>query len=615
MSSQGIRIWDRVRPLLSRGRYQEIHTVRQDETELNSIHRSTSPLSAPSTYGRHQSHSKKVSQIEESHELLGRTTPDTKDNKAQHAGWIAGVSLCAKGSAVVLMINVLFIAIAAGLARNHPTEFHFDGSLVFYEGNCGLSKRWDVALHLVINVLSTCILAASNYCMQTLVAPTREEIDESHDKQRWLDIGTASMRNLFVIGPRRLALWVILMMTATPFHLLYVSCRRGEKSTDISYRYNSMVFEALATNEFGIYVGPKDLNSQNVWNLTTPAVEKCFAHPAAANIGDLTWKQFASEIAAGNFQNLTSQQCMGLTTKTNTAGVKALIALADDLSVNDGGNVAILSTGAYGGTTKIAEEIVFYHRKILATSLSFDTIVVAVPRDVGIGYYQTTNFTIEGCQRDGSSKTSCSDAGELLHWAESYRADNMKTAPTIAQANEYIQANLSSEITYDHFIDCTGKSPGDFPGNQHTVTKCLAIKANERCQLLFSPPIAILICLVALAKVTAMFLAARIGRSRPAPLLTVGDAVASFMARPDPTTEGLCWVSQGDIKGGTWRRRHQIEQAETSTDSSDQGYQRVAVNYRKLQRRKFYVQIPSIQRWAITLFLSVYPTTLFTTSS
>lgn len=62
--------------------------------------------------------------------------------------------------------------------------------------------------------------------MQTLVAPTREEIDEFHVRGRWLDIGSASVKNLLAIGRGRLVLWVVLLITTTPFHLLYVFRRQ-----------------------------------------------------------------------------------------------------------------------------------------------------------------------------------------------------------------------------------------------------------------------------------------------------------------------------------------------------------------------------------------------------
>jgi hypothetical protein len=136
--------------------------------------------------------------------------------------WIGGVKLCATASAVVFLLNTIFIATAAGLAHRYPPDGDFTSSMIIFKGSCKLSDRLDLALHWVINALSTGILAASSYCMQTLVAPSREEIDAHHAQYQWLDIGSASVRNLFMIGRYRLTLWMVLLVTATPFHLLCV---------------------------------------------------------------------------------------------------------------------------------------------------------------------------------------------------------------------------------------------------------------------------------------------------------------------------------------------------------------------------------------------------------
>ena len=36
---------------------------------------------------------------------------------------------------------------------------------VLYEGSCSKVKKLGIGLHFVINILSTVLLAASNYCM------------------------------------------------------------------------------------------------------------------------------------------------------------------------------------------------------------------------------------------------------------------------------------------------------------------------------------------------------------------------------------------------------------------------------------------------------------------
>lgn len=196
--------WSHLRSVFSRQRYDGLPANHPDHTELATIN----PERA-------------VDQLAEDVTLLEDGTNKNLDSEPPKRGWINGVYLCAQGSAVVLLLNLILIAVAAGLSRNHAGHGFVSGS-VFYRGSCMVTKRWNIALHLIINGLGTCILAASNYCMQSLVAPSRQEIDHSHARRRWLDIGGASIRNFFVIDRSRLALWLVLLLTATPFHLLYV---------------------------------------------------------------------------------------------------------------------------------------------------------------------------------------------------------------------------------------------------------------------------------------------------------------------------------------------------------------------------------------------------------
>jgi hypothetical protein len=65
-----------------------------------------------------------------------------------------------------------------------------------YTGNCDVAFRWSTGLHLLINILGSA--GASNYCMQRLVAPIREEIDKAHEKGKWL----ADLLTINLINPR-----------------------------------------------------------------------------------------------------------------------------------------------------------------------------------------------------------------------------------------------------------------------------------------------------------------------------------------------------------------------------------------------------------------------------
>lgn len=116
------------------------------------------------------------------------------------------------------MINFLFVIIAS-------TKYGVEGGIgTLYDGDCHYVERATVWLHVAINVLSSLLLSASNYTMQALSSPTREEVDRAHQKRDWVDIGTPSVRNIWGrISRRRTALWWILGLSSVPIHLLYVS--------------------------------------------------------------------------------------------------------------------------------------------------------------------------------------------------------------------------------------------------------------------------------------------------------------------------------------------------------------------------------------------------------
>jgi hypothetical protein len=93
---------------------------------------------------------------------------------------------------------------------------------VLVDGDCDRVKRLNIGLHLGINILSTILLAGSNYTMQCLSAPTRSEIDSAHNRKPsvYLDIGVPGIRNLGYISRRRVILWVALGLSSLPLHLL-----------------------------------------------------------------------------------------------------------------------------------------------------------------------------------------------------------------------------------------------------------------------------------------------------------------------------------------------------------------------------------------------------------
>ncbi|KAH8179484.1 hypothetical protein LIA77_01003 [Sarocladium implicatum] len=122
-----------------------------------------------------------------------------------------------------------------------------------YQGKCGTVRALDLWLHLLINLMSTGLLSASNYCMQLQAAPTREDIDKAHSEGRWLDIGIPSLRNLLYLRWWRRITWGLLAFSSIPIHLIY----------------NSAVFQSLSSHSYTVAVVKDSFLDGATWSLTT----------------------------------------------------------------------------------------------------------------------------------------------------------------------------------------------------------------------------------------------------------------------------------------------------------------------------------------------------------
>ena len=73
--------------------------------------------------------------------------------------WRFGLVAGAICSLFVLLLN---LSLTVWAVSTHEVR---DGQGTVFEGSCATSKRLDVSIHLIVNVLSTLLLGVSNYCM------------------------------------------------------------------------------------------------------------------------------------------------------------------------------------------------------------------------------------------------------------------------------------------------------------------------------------------------------------------------------------------------------------------------------------------------------------------
>ena len=203
-------------------------------------------------------------------------------------GWQMGVTLGAITTGVVLVINLSILIWGAAGAG-------FEGSLrTLQQGSCKKTKDMSLWLHLAINALSTLLLGASNYTMQCLSSPTREEIDAAHRRGKWLDIGIPSLRNLKHISRGKLVLWCLIALSSVPIHLLY----------------NSVVFSTLSAQDFSVFATTVGLVNGRPLNRT---LLNDLAHPDSYHYIDTETVQIDTvqdQRNASEWQKLESRDCI-----------------------------------------------------------------------------------------------------------------------------------------------------------------------------------------------------------------------------------------------------------------------------------------------------------------
>ncbi|KAF2971938.1 hypothetical protein GQX73_g1523 [Xylaria multiplex] len=175
-------------------------------------------------------------------------------NDSDTASW--RIRLSKRNKALLLQIALITLTLTTNVvlvvyaSLKYPTR---DGVGLIYAGNCDTVHTSNRYIHLLINVLSTGMLSASNFCIQLQVSPTRADVDRVHEHNSWLDIGILSIKNLKYISRWRLASCIVLALSSLPIHLIF----------------NAAVFESRGSNDYTIAVVKDSFLNGASWDLST----------------------------------------------------------------------------------------------------------------------------------------------------------------------------------------------------------------------------------------------------------------------------------------------------------------------------------------------------------
>ncbi|KIW75837.1 hypothetical protein Z517_10582 [Fonsecaea pedrosoi CBS 271.37] len=397
------------------------------------------------------------------------------------SGWRTGAITAALLGVVSFLINLVVVSWLTARGQG--------ASLVeVYSGHCGKVESLDIWIHLAINTISTLLLGGSNYCMQCLCAPTREDVKRSHARGVYLDIGVPSVRNMRSISSHKLILWLALGLSSIPLHLMY----------------NSAFYKSLEANDYNLFFVTQDFIDGKAQQEIQSSL---LTHPE-------TWER------------LEKKECIHSYATTFLTSRRNLILLSNNSTSQ--ANESVLKVDFYTSGSVQA----------------FDWICTSDPNmDSKVDMPYGSHGYILPCET----------------WVSK------------------VEAIASQWRPYDYDVEY-----------------CLSEQVTEKCSYNGNIPIiAIVLSCNAVKIVIMLFVAFRL---KDNPLITVGDAVESFLNENETSTKGLCLLSKSDVVMAIKTKSHWSLRAK-------KGEGQLSPRVARL-RTKRGLESASITRWSLTTGLT-----------
>lgn len=454
-------------------------------------------------------------------------------------GWrrVAGINTIAVTTFTISTIILLALSVS-------QSDHGLHGNLVFFNGDCAKSRAINLWLHLLLNVFSTGVIASSNFFMQVLSSPTRREVDEAHRKGFAMEIGVSSLRNIFHVAWFK-GVWLFLFFASSfPIHLFF-------NSAIFSTEYQGAGFHLTIASEKFVegaqYFGPGALLwPAGVFGLYTeaPDYEKGSGYKDAGyglvldNVTDywdptsVTAKsiKFASQYARG-WKRLEVAECLSQYVYCNPHNdFRDVVWVVK--SHNTSGDFMVSGNNNTLG---------WQPNQLLAQMDSTDSAFWEPHYPVGAAnslWFAANcstiiNFNIVKHQTDGCLQ-SCSGA-------TGYNVDKFYPLAT---------GSIPGNYTYDFLPDLGLYGPEargslNWPGLSDPsaatldLEYCLAEPISTTCKVALSNRLLLVVVICLVVKSCLCFLVVFTMR-RQLPLVTPGDAIASFISSPDEFTAGRC---------------------------------------------------------------------------
>lgn len=476
------------------------------------------------------------------------------------------------------------------------TKSGFLGNNVFSQGGCNKISRINTLLHLLLNIASSLIIASSNFFMQVLNSPTRSEVDKAHARQHWLEIGVPSLRNILNVSPYKSLAWALFSLSSVPIHLLFNS---SIFTLDYSGSEWSMAVISEALLHGAPYATPgaaltlegtycydsKDTDDRRKYASYQFGRDNVSFQPVPERLNDVM-----ATLVASATHKLSNSEC-----KSEYQKCRGLKKYRNLLLVVKSGDETIDSQGWVINNIYDLEESVgdLYDLGVLGLgdeepqNESFGSLWEPYFGNTSMSQPNSLWFS-SGCGKRASqvatmSPDGCSNSctGPLGILSSIWSNASPQINATQVKSPDWIfpwlhlgdsMSTLRPRSTWGQILDdhtmsgrpgpelwpnmCQGIPRPSYQKsstNNIHVEYCLAEPFERGCKVAISN----LLLLVVTTCISIKFVlcVAVVVALRDDPLVTPGDAVASFIIVPDPTTIGRCAAEISDIRFRSLERK------------------------------------------------------------
>lgn len=404
-------------------------------------------------------------------------------------------------------------------------------STILFEEDCKVISKINIILHLLLNIISTAILASSNFFMQLLNAPSRVEINKAHASLRSLEIGVPSIKNLGFLSPFKLTCWLLLFVSSIPIHLFF----------------NSAIFE---TSFQGGHWGLTIATEAFTWDTTFFPPGSSLA-PAGSSgpmfTGVYSSPGYGDPVALSNYYDNSSDVIQVL--KTTATEARSWDRLEPNECFAEYGTctpktkyrdvVFVVETGTNDSLGWRPSEI-YESRFGKNDTMIWDQLV---PWEETNPLWYSTRCALTKEVQDGYCAHSCDMALGLSH-----TNNNDGFVPLEANWTLVFRTSTTDDSTFKDHVGLK-------------LRYCLAQPFANKCKIGQSNLLIFLVILCITIKVACSTLV--VLRLPHTSLITPGDALVSLISNPDMMTTGLSTLGYTESYGLEYRPRRQwVEDSE-----------------------------------------------------